>query len=353
MSFLQLKNIKFQGLTVCLPRTVRNNMEYDVIPIEQRQKFVDAIGIETRRVSDKTTCTSDLCYKAAEHLINALGWERDTIDLIVFVSQTPDYKMPATSCLLQERLHLPKTTMTIDISQGCSGYVYGLGVAGALLSSGTIKRGLLLVGNTQTKNLNYKDKSVYPLFSDAGSATALEFSPNSFDEFKLSYGTDGSGEKTIYIPDGGYRNMVNEDSLSEETFEGGIVRNKLNLVMKGDDVFSFVTANIPKFTDDLFKYFNESHESIDFYLLHQASKFICNKLKKKLRIPDDKAPLLLKEFGNISNVSIPLLMTTLSEILLKQQLKLYISGFGVGLSLGVGIIKVGPLKCADIIEFEH
>lgn len=223
MSYLDIKNIKVKGVSVCSPKNVIENMEYGIVPLEERQKFVDSIGIERHRHADNSVCTSDLCYKAAEHLLAKINWDRTEVELLVFVSQTPDYKMPATSCLLQNRLGFSKACMTIDISQGCSGYVYGLGVVGALVSNGTIKKALLLVGNTQSKNTNYKDKSVFPLFSDAGSATAIEYCPHSDDFFKLSFGTDGSGETTIIIPDGGYRHPVSVESFKEEDFEGGIV----------------------------------------------------------------------------------------------------------------------------------
>ena len=351
MAYLDIKNIKIKGVTVCIPQNTVENIEYEVVPIEQRQKFVDAIGIERRRIANSNVCASDLCQKSAEHLLEKIGWEKDSIDLLVFISQTPDYKMPATSCVLQERLGLKKIIMSSDISQGCSGYVYGLGVAGSLLSSGTLKRCLLLVGNTQSKNLNEKDKSVWPLFSDAGSATAIEYSESDGDTMLLSYGTDGSGEHTIIIPDGGYRNMVNPESFKEEEFEGGIIRNRLNLIMHGDDVFSFVISNIPKFTKDLFEHFGINESDIDYYLLHHASKFVCQKLIKKLHIPDGKAPLRLKDFGNISNVSVPLLLTQLRNELSQKRLNLYISGFGVGLSLGVGVIHTGAFVCDDLIEY--
>ena len=351
MAYLDIKNIKLQGVTVCIPENIVENMDYEVIPTESRQKFVESIGIERRRVADADVCASDLCQKAGEHLLDKLGWERESVDLLIFVSQTPDYKMPATSCVLQKKLGLKKQLMTLDISQGCSGYVYGLGVASSLISSGTLKRCLLLVGNTQSKNLNPRDKSVWPLFSDAGSATAIEYTTENGDNLKLSYGTDGSGEHTIVIPDGGYRNMVKLSSFKEEEFEGGIIRNRLNLIMHGDDVFSFVISNIPKFTKDLFEHFSIDESTIDFYLLHHASKFVCQKLIKKLKISEEKAPLLLKDFGNISNVSIPLLFTHLKTELLNKRQKLYVSGFGVGLSLGVGVIHVGEFKCADLIEY--
>ena len=351
MAFVHIKNIKMVGLTVCIPKNIVENKNYDVVPCNERENFINSIGIERRHVVDGDTCASDLCYNAAEHLLRELQWNKEEIELIVFVSQTPDYKMPATSCVLQHRLGIPKTCMTIDVSQGCSGYVYGLSIIGALLANGTIKKGLLLTGNTQTRNLNYNDKSTWPLFGDAGSATAFMYNKDCADEFKLSFMTDGSGKDTIIIPDGGYRNMVTPESFTEHEYEGGIKRNRLNLYMQGDDVFAFVISNIPKATKAMYDHFNIDPNSIDFFLIHHASKFIINKLKKKLSIPDEKAPILLKDYGNSSNVSIPLIMAkALKDEVTHMKTQMYISGFGVGLSLGVGVIEIDKLSCCDIIE---
>lgn len=351
MAFVEVKNVQMVGQTVCTPKNIVENEDYEVIPASDRESFIASIGIERRHVADPATCTSDLCQKATEHLVDQLGWNKEEIELLVFVSQTPDYKMPATSCVLQQKLGLPKTCMTIDVSQGCSGYVYGLSVIGSIMAAGTIKKGLLLTGNTQTKNINYFDKSTWPLFGDAGSATAFEYNPETKDCFQLSFMTDGGGENTIVIPDGGYRNMVSPESFKEHEFEGGIKRNNLNLFMQGDDVFAFVIGNVPKASKKMFEHFDINTDEIDYYLIHHASKFIINKLIKKLNIPDGKAPLQLKNYGNSSNVSIPLLMcTNIKDDVKKRPLKMYISGFGVGLSLGVGVISINGLQCADLIE---
>lgn len=352
MAFVEVNNIKIKGLTACVPGNVVENSIYSVIPESERTSFIQSIGIERRRVADRSVCASDLCCKAAEELIGDLGWEKEEIQLLVFVSQTPDYRMPATSCILQHRLGLPRTCMAIDVAQGCSGYVYGLAVAGSLVSSGTIKKALLLVGNTQNKNVNYHDQSTWPLFSDAGSATALEYCPNDGDSFKLSFMTDGGGEKTIIIPDGGYRNMVSPESFVEHEYEGGIKRNNLNLFMQGDDVFAFVIGNIPKATKAMYEHYNVNPDNIDYFLIHHASQFIINKLKKKLNIPDEKMPVILKDFGNSSNASIPIIMAkVIKDEILNRPLQLYISGFGVGLSLGVGVISVNRFDCCKMIEY--
>lgn len=352
MAYLEVKNIRILGVVASLPRDTVENKDYDVIPEKDRDEFIESIGVERRRRVTGDIRTSDLCAAAAEDLLKGIGWSKDEIDLLIFVSQTPDYRMPATSCVLQHKLGLSKTCMTVDISQGCSGYVYGLGVAGNLVSTGNIRKCLLLVGNTQSLNINYRDRSTYPLFSDAGSATAIEYCPGSeSDSFMLSFGTDGSGEKTIIIPDGGYRNMVSPESFVEHEYPGGIIRNNMNLSMQGDDVFAFVIGNIPKFTKEMMSHFCIEKDSIDYFLLHHASKFLCKKLIKKLQLPEEKTPLILKDFGNASNATIPLLVSTvLRDDILARRLRIYATGFGVGLSLGVGIIDTGRLSYVNVIE---
>ena len=353
MAFIENNCSSIKGISVCIPENVVSNWDYKLIPEEEKEKFIKGIGIETRHITDDNTTTADLCYKAAEHLIEKLQWNKSEIELLVFITQTPDYKMPATSCVLQDRLSLSTSCMAIDISQGCSGYVYGLSVVGSLLSSGTIKKALLLTGNTQSKNVNYEDQSAYPLFGDAGSATAMEFSEDNFNEMKFHFATDGSGKNTIIIPDGGYRTPVTQESFKIEEFDGGIKRNRLNLKMEGDDTFSFVISEVPKAINRLFEYYNINKDDLDYYLLHHASKFTCERLRKKMKFEPDKTPLILKDYGNSSNASIPLLFTTvLRERVMNEKLNCMISGFGVGLSLGVGVISIGNLECSNLIMYE-
>ena len=172
MAYLNIHNVKIAGVSACVPHEVYDNMDYTVLSKEEREKYIETTGVRFRHCVDKDTCTSDLCFRAADDLINNLGWCRDEVEALIFVSQTPDYKMPSTACILQSRLGLSNSCLSFDISLGCTGYVYGLSVLSSLLSSGYIKKGILLVGNTQSKNVNYYDKSTYLLFGDAGTATA-------------------------------------------------------------------------------------------------------------------------------------------------------------------------------------
>ncbi len=175
MAFLTIPNISISGIASCVPKSKQLVTDTGCFSIEDAGKFSDATGVKERRIANDDTCTSDLCVAAAEQLLTQLNWERSSIDALVFVSQTPDYTLPSTSPLIQHRLNLSQKCLTLDISLGCSGYVYGLSTLATLVSMGTIKRALLLVGDTVTKVCSTNDKSTYPLFGDAGSATALMY----------------------------------------------------------------------------------------------------------------------------------------------------------------------------------
>jgi 3-oxoacyl-[acyl-carrier-protein] synthase-3 len=206
--------------------------------------MIKTIGVEQKRHVKKGVASSDLCFKAADALLESLAWQRDEVDLLVFVSQTGDYHMPATACILQERLGLSKQCMALDVNMGCSGYVYGLSVVSGLVSSGRLKKALLLAGEVPSPNSSYTDKSVYPLFGDAGTATAIELQeswPSSY--FNLQ--TDGAGYDAIMIPDGGMRNYIDPvSSFAMEQIMEGIERNRTQISLDGMKVFNFTLQEV-------------------------------------------------------------------------------------------------------------
>ena len=200
MALFSVPNIKIAGISACVPKTSVSNLEYENISLKERELLIKTTGIKERRVADNGVTTSDLCYKAAKKLIEELHWEKEEIEILIFVSQSRDYFLPATAIILQDKLGLPKTTIALDISLGCSGYVNGLSVIASLMTTSKIKKGLLMVGDISTFSLNPKDKSTYPLFGDAGTVTALEYDTKANDlQFNLQ--SDGSGHETIIIPD--------------------------------------------------------------------------------------------------------------------------------------------------------
>lgn len=261
MAFIEIKNIKIAGLSVGVPSKVVSNygltsgveISCDYTP----EAFVETTGVKERRYSEKL-CTSDLCVPAAEKLISDLNWEKDEVEAMVFVSQTEDYQLPATSCIIQDRLGLSKECYTLDVSLGCSGWVYGLSVIASLMQNGTIQKGLLLAGDAKRI---YADKD--PLFGHAGTATALEYVEGE-NGFKFHFGTDGSGYDAIIIPDGGARNGVSIHSFDEEVIEGKRY-NRLQDRMKGMDVFSFGISTAPKSVKKLAEHNGFDYLNYDFF----------------------------------------------------------------------------------------
>jgi 3-oxoacyl-[acyl-carrier-protein] synthase-3 len=333
MAFFSIENVTVRGISSCVPANTERNVDISNLSAEEKEKLIATTGIEHRRVSSREICTSDLCLQASEKLITDLNWNKDEIDALVFVTQTPDYVLPATSCILQDRLGLSERCYTLDISLGCSGWVYGLSALASLLSSGGMKKGLLLAGDTPTKLCNKNDKSSYPLFGDAGTATAIEYEENTTG-FKFHTESDGSGFKTIIVPDGGYRNPVSIVSFEEKEISAGITRNGLNVILEGMDVFTFGISKAPESVNKLIEHFNIDKESIDYFVFHQANKFMNEKIRKKLKLPEEKVLYSLKDFGNTSSATIPLTITTNKLNNVMGGGKFIACGFGVGLSWG-------------------
>lgn len=353
MSYISVKNVKICGMAGCVPERVEENRGYPLLTKEEIEKYIAATGVERRHcaVHDGSICTSDLCQKAAEKLLSDLKWDKSEIDLLVFVSHTTDYKLPATAIVLQDKMSIPKSCLAFDITLGCSGFMVGLGVMGNLMSSGTFKKGLLMVGNTQSEYASFEDRSMYLLLGDAGTVTAMEYNTEKYDTIDISYMSDGSGREFVILPDGGSRNPVNEKSFVMEDCGNGIRRSRLHEKMIGDEVFSYGIHYIPQLYAELQSRLNINSEDVDYLLLHQANKFLCEKLRKKLKFPPEKVPYNIQEFGNTSGGTIPLLMiTNLQKELYQRNLNLIAATIGVGFSLGVAQIKTtGNIIIPDLL----
>lgn len=351
MAFQTIPNIKISGIAACVPKNIEKNIDSSLfLNPEDANKFIKSTGIVEKRVVTDDQTSSDLCYYAAEKLISDLNWVKEDIDCLIFITQTPDYIVPATSCVLQSRLGLSKECHSFDVTLGCSAWVYGLSIIGSLVSSGNFKKGLLLVGETTTKTKSKQDKSTYPLFGDAGSATAIEYSEGSVG-FKVHSGTDGSKFEAINIPDGGFRNQTKLDSLEMTKFEEGVIRNKLQYVMDGAAVFTFTITTVPKSIALLMEKSNIENENIDFLLLHQANKMIVDKVSRKLKFEENRVPTSYEKFGNTSCSSIPLTMVYKIRSNLKtQKLNLIACGFGSGLSWATAYFETENIICPNLIE---
>jgi 3-oxoacyl-[acyl-carrier-protein] synthase III len=350
MAILSIPHIRVAGLAAAVPKHKEHNADYNWISRKERVSLIRTIGVETRHVADKGVTTADLCVVAAEKLLQELNWDRSEIDLLVFVSQSRDYLIPANACIVQDRLGLTHDCIAYDIGLGCSGYVYGLSAAGSMMQSGTIRKAILMVGDTSTITTAYRDKSTYPLFGDVGTVTALEFSEESAPMvFNLQ--TDGSGHQALIIRDGGARNRMSRKSFEVTKYGKGIYRNKLNLELDGIGVFNFSLREVVPNIKTLLKHTGQSLEQIDYLVFHQANRLINETLRKMLRLEPEKVPYSLKEYGNTSGASVPLtLVACLGGSLRSRNLTLMLSAFGVGLSWGSVILEAGNLCCPDVIE---
>ena len=248
MAIVSYKNVGITALSACVPSRVIDNYHYDldIWPEEEVKKVVDKVGVTERRFVDDKTCASDLCFAAAEKLIGDNNIDRTEIDLLVFLSQTPDYRMPATSILLQNRLRLPMSTMAFDISLGCSGFISALSIVYAMMQNNGFRKALLLDGETRSKVYSRKDRREAFIFGDAGVAALIE-RDEKFGESHFSLNSDGSRGELIMIPGGGYRNMSSAETLREKVVdEYGNIRSDEQGSMKGADVFNFVIVEVPK-----------------------------------------------------------------------------------------------------------
>lgn len=350
MAFLEINNVSISGIAACVPKQVVNTDDYAFFSSDAEKKlFIQTTGIKTHRKADHHICTSDLCFKSAEQLLKDLQWNVSDISILIFVSQSPDYFLPATSVLLQEKLNLPKTCMAFDINLGCSGYVYGLSVISSLLEKIPNGKALLLVGDKSTSSPNPKDKTTAPLFGDAGTATALE---NRSGKMVFNLQSDGSGKNAIMIPGGATRNPYHQNSLVDEQIQNGIVRNECNLILDGAEVFNFSLREVKPNIDQLAEKYAISIPDIDYFVFHQANKLMMESIRKKMKIDSDKFPINIDHFGNTSSASIPLTVVTelRSKLKIKSQ-KLIFSGFGVGFSWASVYLESNTnWVCPELIE---
>ena len=348
-----LAGIAIRAVATAVPTAISRTRDYEYLSANDRQRLQAATGIAARRISPAEQCASDLCAVAAERVIDHLGWERDSIGAVVLITQTADQPIPATAIVLQHKLGLPKNCVAFDVNLGCSSYPFGLAILGAMMSSLGIGRALLLMGDVSSRVCAVHDKSAWPLFGDAGSATALELSADA-SPMHFDLMSDGSGKNAIIVPSGGLasRRPLTGERIVEEAGADGISRRSDNLVLRGTDVFSFAITKVPPSVDRVVKAAGKTPAEVDFLILHQANKMINDTIAKKTGFPVGKALSTLADYGNTSSASIPLTFCAHAE-LFAQDRHVVVCGFGVGLSWGSTAFSLRGGAILPVVESDR
>jgi 3-oxoacyl-[acyl-carrier-protein] synthase-3 len=306
------------------------------------EKIYEKTGIHTRHIASKGETASDLAFQAALNLFSQGKVRASDIDFLIFCSQAPDYILPTTACILQNRLGIPTVAGALDINLGCSGYVYSLSLAKGLIESGAANNVLVLTADTYSKYINPLDKSVRTLFGDGACATIVASTPRDKSFIgPFVFGTDGSGAKNLIIEGGGFRTPFSNITSQEHEDESGNIRSANNLYMNGAEVMSFSLKEVPKAVEALLKKAQLTKESVDYFVLHQANRFMLEALRKKLKITEEKLPIYVKNLGNTVSSSIPFaLLEMRKQGKFDNEKKMMLVGFGVGYSWAACILNL-------------
>lgn len=332
-----LNNVAIKAIATYVPKDILEMDSLNDLFGEDKVKVIkNATGVDRVHVAAENETASDECYEAAQLLLEKEGIDRCSIDGLVFVSQTFDYIAPATSIILQGRLGLSQDTVCFDTSFGCSGYINGVFQAATLISSGACNNVLLLAGDTTTKMVNKRDRTHRMVFGDCGSATLLTRSEGK--QISVHICSNGDEYKTVMVPAGGYRMPSTEETRKEFADEAGNIRTLENLNMDGDKVFNFIVHCGQDSIRTMLEYMRWDKDEVDFYALHQATKFTLSYLRKRLKISPEKAPINIMNFGNTGPTTVPLVLTDFcnkdSGIDTSKLHKVIMSAYGVGLSWG-------------------
>lgn len=332
MAFLYSYGIGIAGIACAVPdNEVTVESFKTVFGEETTAKFTAGTGIECMYKALPDQTAGDLAYAAAENLFSHIDVDRSKIGALVFVTQSPDYRRPATACILQHRLGLTMDCMAMDIGLGCSGFVYGLQTTMSLMEKSDMEYGLLLLGETASKLVDPLDKSIVMMYGDAGAAILLERQDNANITTLLR--SDGGRFKSIVLPAGGFRDMY----PSRERFmcNDGIERSLYDIYMEGTSVFSFSITEVPQAIYDYFDKTDTSPDDYDLFCFHQANQFIIKQISKKFKLPKEKVPLSLDKYGNTGGISIPLTLCVNYGCADVGVLNVLMAGFGIGLSWGI------------------
>jgi 3-oxoacyl-[acyl-carrier-protein] synthase-3 len=324
-------NIK--AISYYLPEAIlSNDLINQEFPEWDIEKISSKTGINSRHISADDEFSSDMAVKAATKLFAEHNIDKSTIDFLLFCTQSPDYFLPTTACILQERLGLNTTIGALDFNLGCSGFVYGLSLAKGLIAGGMAKNVLLITSETYSKFIHSKDKSNKTIFGDAAAATLISSEDGFCSLGNFIFGTDGKGAENLIVKQGGMRFPVLKDS-EDVVDEFGNVRNDKNLYMNGTEIFNFTGEFVPKLTEGILEKSNLTKDNVDLFIFHQANKYMLNYLRKKIKIPEDKFFIAMEHCGNTVSSTIPIaLYEAQKEGKISNCKNLILAGFGVGYS---------------------
>lgn len=323
--------LSIRAIRYCLPEAVLSNEELaSTLGRWNSDDIERKTGVAYRHIARGDQCASDLAHDAARLLLDETAVDADEIDFVFLVTQTPDYLLPTTACILQHRLGLSTEVAAFDINLGCSGFVYALAVARAWMASGFGARGLILTADTYTRFLAPDDASTRTLFGDAGAAVLVEWADSDADVGAFVFGTDGSGANALILDGSGCRMPARGPQ------DQGVIR------MDGPSIFAFTLDTVPQAMEACATRFGRPLADFDMFCYHQANAFMISNLAQKSGIPREKAPLRMANRGNTVSSSIPILLADLmSEGAIQEDMTMMLIGFGVGLSWAVCALQTG------------
>lgn len=329
---------KIVDLNYFLPEIVLTNNELvEKFPEWDALKISEKVGVKERHIAGQNETALDLAVKASEKVL--INFKKDDIDFLILCTQSPDYYLPTSSCIIQDRLKLKNNIGAFDFNLGCSGYIYGLAISKSLIISGIASHVLLIMSETYTKHIHPKDKVNKSIFGDAAAATIISADINEHI-FNFELGTDGTGMNQLIIPNGGLRNKYNPDE-TDYFDNSGNIRNNNCLYMNGGEIFNFTLEKVPGLVTKTLEKNSLTLEQIDYVIFHQANKFMLDYLRKKMKIPIEKFYQNMEKTGNTVSATIPIaLKDCIENGTVKKGDKILLVGFGVGYSWGATVIEI-------------
>lgn len=355
--------ISISGIAAVVPPEeirLEDELQYFGGNVAKAKRVTQLVGIDRRRVAAPGVTAADLCQQAAEHLFAGMHIGKDSVEALVFVSQTPDYKLPPTACILQHKLGLATSCAAFDVNQGCAGYTYGLWLASSLIESGACRRVLLLVGESLSRIIDQDNRIIVPLFGDCGTATLVERSQKQHPMW-FELGADGADHEALIVPAGQARIPLPDspeeyEPFCERIFDGnGTPWRMIRTFMDGEAVFDFTMSVVPEHIRQFMSFAGKTADNLDALILHQANKQVVTAIASQTGFPDEKAPhATFSAYGNLAGASIPAVLCHLyADKLPTSRMDFLLCGYGVGLSWASAVVTMENVWCSGMCDYER